>query len=112
MSVSVIVTQLATLESWNRGNLGEARRNYLEALVVDQRISNPGPEASNWHQLGMVAEEDRDWDEAERCYKRLAIKGGCTTWRAARTSNQLAIVAAERRQIGRGRALVLAGRLS
>jgi len=58
-------------------------------------LAIPRDEAIDWHQLGRVAQEAREWDEAERCYKeslgldeRLGDLAG-----AAQTCNQLAIVA-------------------
>jgi tetratricopeptide (TPR) repeat protein len=52
-------------------------------------------EAVIWHQLGRVAQEARDWDEAERCYKQaLTIRERIQDLpELAKTCNQLAIVA-------------------
>jgi tetratricopeptide (TPR) repeat protein len=52
-------------------------------------------EAVVWHQLGIVAEGQKDWAEAERCYREsLAIKERMDdTAGTARTCNQLAMVA-------------------
>ena len=59
------------------------------------RLGEPGHEAVAWHQLGMVAEEQQKWTEAERCYREsLAIKERLgNAIGAAKTCNQLAIVA-------------------
>jgi len=52
-------------------------------------------EAVAWHQLGMVAEEQKEWIDAERCYREsLAIKDRLgDAAGAAMTCNQLANVA-------------------
>jgi len=52
-------------------------------------------EAVAWHQLGRVAEEARDWDEAERCYKQaLTIREFIQELpELAKTCNQLGMVA-------------------
>jgi tetratricopeptide (TPR) repeat protein len=53
-------------------------------------------EAVAWHQLGMVAEEAKDWDEAERCYREsLKLEEQMNNPKGvAQTCNQLARVAA------------------
>lgn len=65
----VSLGQLDTL-AMSQGDLNEARKRHLEALSLFQRMCEDQSEAVAWHQLGMVAQKARDWDEAERCYKQ------------------------------------------
>ena len=60
-------------------------------------LVNLQSEAVAWHQLGMVAEEQKEWAEAERCYREsLALEEGLGNVEgAARTCNQLADVASQ-----------------
>ena len=67
-------------------------------------------EAVAWHQLGMVAQEARDWDEAEQCYKQSIDHRESWEFLASRGNlQQLAIVARERGTSAGGGALVFAG---
>jgi tetratricopeptide (TPR) repeat protein len=92
----VILGQLGTL-ALLEGNPGEALTRYRAALALFQQLREPESEAVLWHQLGMVFQEARLWDEAERHYREAARlkeengliggpNGAATTW------NQLAIV--------------------
>lgn len=90
----------AILGNWGalalaRGDRAAARDRYTEALHTFQRLGEPQMEAVGWHQLGMVAQEGRDWAEAERCYREsLRIKEAQRDWPGvSRTCNQLALVA-------------------
>ncbi len=104
----VVLGQLGTLALRQR-DYAEATRRYREALELFRRMGEPAMEAVAWHQLGMVAEEQAQsvarsggaqhaaplWAEAERCYREsltLKERRGDAAG-AARTSNQLAIVA-------------------
>jgi tetratricopeptide (TPR) repeat protein len=93
---AVILVQLGTL-AMLEGKLDEALTRYRGAMEVFQKIREPAMEAVCWHQLGMVFQEGRQWDEAERHYREAARlkeengliggpNGAATTW------NQLAIV--------------------
>jgi tetratricopeptide (TPR) repeat protein len=100
----VSLGQLGSLALRQR-DYAEATRRYREALELARSLTEPGLEAIWWHQLGRVAEEQAQsggaqhaaplWAEAERCYREsLALKermGDAAG--AARTSNQIAIVA-------------------
>jgi tetratricopeptide (TPR) repeat protein len=72
-----------------------AHKSYTQALALFQALNEPASEAVVWHQLGRVAQEQRDWPAAEDAYRRSAeIKvrlGNLAS--AANTYNQLAIVA-------------------
>jgi tetratricopeptide (TPR) repeat protein len=68
--------------------------NDLADVLTNQGKYSQAREATVWHQLGMIAEGQQAWAEAERCYREsLAIKerlGNATG--AANSCNQLAIV--------------------
>jgi tetratricopeptide (TPR) repeat protein len=92
----VTLIQLGTL-AYREGNSGDALKNYQEALELFQQLREPRIEAIAWHQLGMVFQSTRQWDEAERHYREAARlkeangliggqNGAATTW------NQLAQV--------------------
>lgn len=92
----VVLGQLGTL-AMLEGNLADAAERYRAALALFQHLREPAMEAVGWHQLGMVFQKARQWDEAERHYREAArIKeengiisgpnGATTTW------NQLALV--------------------
>ena len=76
------------------GKLEEALARYHEALALFQRLQEPAMDAVAWHQLGLVFQKARQWDEAERHYRESArlkeqhgnLAGAAQTW------NRLAIV--------------------
>jgi tetratricopeptide (TPR) repeat protein len=79
------------------GKLDEALARYQAALALFQKLREPAMEATAWHQLGMVFQEARQWDEAERHYReaaRLKEESGLITGPvgAANSWNQLAQV--------------------
>ena len=80
---------------WRQKKLPKARKRYHETLETFRRMGEAQMEATSWHQLGRVAEEGREWDEAERCYKEaLSIREQIRDLpELAKTCNQLAIVA-------------------
>lgn len=85
--------QLGTL-AMLEGKLAEAQSRYRDALAPFQRLREPTMEAVAWHQLGMVFEEARNWDKAERHYRESArlkeANGNLAA--AAQTWNQLASI--------------------
>jgi len=92
----VSLGQLGTL-AMREGKLNEALDRHRAALALFQQLQEPAVEAGAWHNLGIVFEEARQWDEAERHYRESArireqqgLLGG--TNRAAATWGSLAIV--------------------
>ncbi len=92
--------QLGTL-AMLEGNLAEAAERHRAALTLFQQLREPAVEAGGWHQLGMVFQEARQWDEAERHYREaarireeLGLFGGndsvCATWNQLATLSMLA----------------------
>ncbi|MBW4484117.1 MAG: CHAT domain-containing protein [Tildeniella torsiva UHER 1998/13D] len=82
-------------------DLAEAATRYQAALKTFQGLREPASEAVVWHQLGMVYQEARQWDEAERHYRESArlkeeqgmiggSNGAVTTWNQLANLNQLA----------------------
>ena len=67
----VILGQLGAL-AMLEGNLKEATDRCSAALTLSQQLGEPATEATGWHQLGIVFQEAREWDEAERCYREAA----------------------------------------
>src|SRR5262249_16125853 len=61
---------------------------YRAALALFQQLGEPAMEAVAWHQLGVVFQEARRWDEAERHYRESArikeqqgnLAGASQTW--------------------------------
>ncbi|GDY21876.1 hypothetical protein LBMAG56_32230 [Verrucomicrobiota bacterium] len=80
------------------GDLKEAAERHRTALELFQRLREPAMEAVAWHQLGMVFEEARQWDEAERHYRESArieeergnLAGAAQTWNQLANVNILA----------------------
>ncbi len=70
------------------GNLAEAADRHRTSLALFQQLREPASEAVVWHQLGMVFEKARQWDEAERHYRESArikedqgnLAGAAQTW--------------------------------
>jgi tetratricopeptide (TPR) repeat protein len=50
-------------------DFAEAKRNYREALKIDQEFNDRFSQARTYHHLGLVAEEERDFTEAKRNYR-------------------------------------------
>jgi tetratricopeptide (TPR) repeat protein len=90
------LAQLGTLNLVQQ-NFAEAKKCYKEALDFfrGKSLNEPEMEATAQHQLGMVAEKQKEWDEAEQHYRRsLEIKEFIGhTKSAASTCNQLANLA-------------------
>ena len=89
----VILGQLGTL-ALMEGKSTEAAERHQQALTLFQTLREPTVEAVAWHQLGMVYQTARQWDEAERCYResaRIKVAQGNLSG-AAKTWNNLALV--------------------
>ena len=74
------------------GNLPEALERYQKALKLFQHLNEPDMEGAVQHQIGMVFQEKRQWDQAEHHFResaRLSEKHGDEA-SAARTFNHLA----------------------
>jgi len=69
-SVAAILGQLGTL-ALRQNDLNEARRRFLEALAIFRNMGEAQMEAVAWHQLGRVAEEAKDWAEANAATRRV-----------------------------------------
>lgn len=63
--------QLGTL-AIRQDNLPEAEQRFLKALTTCQQLKEPAPEATAWHQLGIVYEQGKQWDAAEDAYRKSA----------------------------------------
>ncbi len=93
-SVGVKLGQLGNL-ALARGELGAARERHTEALATFQKLGEPQMAAVAWHNLGRVAEEVQDWEEAEHCHRegiRLDEQTNDLPT-IAKACNQLALVA-------------------
>ena len=92
----VVQGQLGTLamREGREGWFAEALIRFRAALELDQQLGELAEQAVDWHQLGMLFQEARQWDEAERHYRESARikeeRGDMAA--AARTWNQLANV--------------------
>jgi SagB-type dehydrogenase family enzyme len=67
----VDLSHLGTL-ALTEGNKEEALERCRAALALLRRIHEPALEAAAWHQLGVVFQEQRQWQEAERHYLEAA----------------------------------------
>jgi tetratricopeptide (TPR) repeat protein len=54
----------------DRGDLGEAARQYQRSLDINERLGNQAGLASGYHNLGVLAQDREDYDEAARQYQR------------------------------------------
>jgi tetratricopeptide (TPR) repeat protein len=94
-SVGAVNGQLGTL-AMLEGNIEEAAERQQSALSIFNTLDEPEMESVAWHQLGMVYEKAKAWEQAEQAYRASAqlkeAQGNLTD--AARTWNQLAIVCA------------------
>ena len=66
--IAMCLGQLGNLAE-RRGDLAQASQRLVEALKTFQTLGEPHMEAVAWHQLGMVAEGSRDWEQAEHYYR-------------------------------------------
>ncbi|CAK8713124.1 hypothetical protein GKODMF_04710 [Candidatus Electrothrix gigas] len=55
-----------------QGELTEAAERYQESLAIFRSLNEPGYEAVFLHQLGMVYQEEEQWEEAEQVYREAA----------------------------------------
>jgi tetratricopeptide (TPR) repeat protein len=97
------LTQSMAAFALNSRNFADAERLFRRLAEHCVRVKDLEGEASAYHQLGMVAQEPRDFDRAEQWYlKSLAIeeKLGNESG-AAITYHQLGMVAQERRNFDR-----------
>src|SRR5207248_260417 len=67
-SQAIIEGDLSTL-AFEQGDYAEAQGYYLAALSTFQELNELPMEAKTWHALGMVAQEQENWAESERCYR-------------------------------------------
>ena len=54
----------------NRGDYGEAARQYQRTLDISQRLGDQAGMATSYHQLGVLAQNRGDYDQAARHYQR------------------------------------------
>ncbi|CAK8716275.1 MAG: Tetratricopeptide repeat-containing protein [Candidatus Electronema aureum] len=63
--------QLGTL-ALEQDELAEAVKRWLEALALWQSLNEPASEAVAWHQLGLIYQKAKSWEEAEQAYRQAA----------------------------------------
>ena len=111
-SQGVVLGQLGTL-AMREGNLAEAARALPRPPSrCSSNCANRRCEAVAWHQLGMVFQEARQWDEAERHYReaaRIKEERGNLAGAAHDDLEPVGHRQQERRQAGRGGDVVSEG---
>jgi len=92
------LTQALAAYSQNTHNLSDANRMFAQLAKAANKYNDIQGEAAAYHQLGMIAQERRDFNAAEGWYKKsleIALKQGNEHY-AASTYHQLGRVAQER----------------
>jgi SagB-type dehydrogenase family enzyme len=74
------------------GKPEEALTRQRAALLLSQQLHEPAMEAAAWHQLGRVFQDRREWDEAERHYRK-AIDVGRLIGNPTQLAHHLAVLA-------------------
>jgi Tfp pilus assembly protein PilF len=70
-SVAVVTGQLGTL-AYVQGELAEAAERHKESLSLFRSIGEPAGESVGWHQLGLIHQKAKHWEQAEQAYRQAA----------------------------------------